>query len=387
AWAAGSLQGLSTVGSGLRTTAGQTAVILPGMPTSSGPSPYAYFFVDLNGAVSGVDTVYVADDRAIASGGGVQRWNYNGTTWSLVYTLTAGLTAGTRGLTGVVDLSGNPVLFATTADSTSKLVTVTDMGSSSAFSTLATAGVNTAFRGVVFAPQNGTTPTPTPTPTPAGTPTPIPTPTPTPTIVPIHDIQGSGSTSPLNGQTLTTTGIVTALRSNGFFLESPDANADVDTNTSEGIFVFTSSAPAAPIVVGNSVQVTATVQEFVPSADPFSPSTTELITPSVSLLSTGNALPSPHTITASETLVNDLNNLEKYEGMRVHVDTLVAESGSQGNVNETNATSSSTGIFYGVIPGVARPFREAGIRVLDPVPTPYPSGVVPANVPRFDFNP
>src|SRR5207248_6890528 len=36
---------------------------------------------------------------------------------------------------------------------------------------------------------------------------------------------------------------------------------------------------------------------------------------------------------------------------------------------------------------VARPFREPGIEVGDPVPTPYPSGPAPANVPRFDFNP
>ena len=172
---------------------------------------------------------------------------------------------------------------------------------------------------------------------------------------------------------MTTAGIVTALRSNGFFLQTPDANIDGNANTSEGIFVFTSSAPPGAAAVGNSVQVTGTVQEFIPGSDPFSPSQTEIISPSVAALSSGNSLPVPHTITPAETLVNDLNNLEKYEGMRVHVESLIAVSGTQGNISETNATSTSTGIFYGVIPGVARPFREPGIRILDPVPTPYPT--------------
>ncbi len=203
----------------------------------------------------------------------------------------------------------------------------------------------------------------------------------------IHDIQGSGNSSPIVGSSVNTTGIVTGLRSNGFFIQEPDATVDADPNTSEGVFVFTSSAPPAAAAVGNSVLVTATVSEFIPTADPSSPPQTELTSPTTSLLSTGNTLPTPHTITASETLVNDLNNLEKYEGMRVTVSSLTAVSGTQGSKNEANATSTSTGIFYGVITGVARPFREPGIEVPDPVPTPYPSGSAPANVPRFDFNP
>lgn len=99
------------------------------------------------------------------------------------------------------------------------------------------------------------------------------------TLTPIHTIQGSGSTSPLAGNAVTTSGIVTGLRSNGFFIQEPDASVDADPNTSEGIFVFTSSAPPATAAIGNSVTVGGTVQEFVPSADPFSPPATELITP------------------------------------------------------------------------------------------------------------
>jgi predicted extracellular nuclease len=199
---------------------------------------------------------------------------------------------------------------------------------------------------------------------------------------PIHDIQGSANTSPLVGQTLTTTGIVTALRSNGFFLQTPDANADADPNTSEGIFVFTSSAPPAAAAIGNDVNVSGTVTEFIPVSDPTSPPLTEITSPTVSVNSTGNPLPVAVTITAADTQVNNVNNLERYEGMRIAVGSLTVVEPTGGAISEANATSTSTGAFYGVITGVARPFIEPGIPATSSVPPPNP-----ANVPRFDTNP
>ncbi|MCA1602675.1 MAG: hypothetical protein LC776_13880, partial [Acidobacteria bacterium] len=93
----------------------------------------------------------------------------------------------------------------------------------------------------VTANGGGPTPTPTPTPPPGPSPTPTPTPTPTPVpITPICQIQGSGTASPLAGANVTTEGVVTGLRSNGFFIQQEAC--DVDTETSDGIFVFTSSA-------------------------------------------------------------------------------------------------------------------------------------------------
>ncbi len=97
-----------------------------------------------------------------------------------------------------------------------------------------------------------------------------------PPAIAIHDIQGPGTASPLVGQVVATTGIVTGRKSNGFFLQAPDAEADADPATSEGIFVFTGAAPPAGAAVGNGVRVAATVQEFVPSSDPSSPPMTEL---------------------------------------------------------------------------------------------------------------
>src|SRR5262249_6557955 len=57
----GSTVRIGTVGTGLPTTAGQTITNLPGISPSTG-SPYAFFLADLNAAVAGFDTLYVADD-------------------------------------------------------------------------------------------------------------------------------------------------------------------------------------------------------------------------------------------------------------------------------------------------------------------------------------
>ena len=83
--------------------------------------------------------------------------------------------------------------------------------------------------------------------------------------VPIHDVQGPGAASPIVGANVTVPGIVTAVTSDGFFLQTPDAVVDADPATSQGIFVVASSAPAA--VVGCQCSVTGTVSEFVPGTD------------------------------------------------------------------------------------------------------------------------
>lgn len=61
-------------------------------------------------------------------------------------------------------------------------------------------------------------------------------------LLPIHAIQGKGARSPLEGQVVATSGIVTARRSAGFFLQAPDGEADADPSTSEGVYVYTGSA-------------------------------------------------------------------------------------------------------------------------------------------------
>ena len=200
----------------------------------------------------------------------------------------------------------------------------------------------------------------------------------------VHDIQGPGSTSPLVGATVSTRGIVTARKSNGFFLQTPDGDADADPQTSEGIVVFTGSTVYAAAVVGSLVQVTGVVQEFVPGADPVQPPLTEIASVSqVVSVATGQPLPAPIAIAA-----NDLNPgsafeaLERVEGMRVSFASLTVTGPTLGFIAEPSATASSSGVFYAVVTGVPRPFREPGIQVPDPLPAGAPS-----TIPRFDANP
>ncbi|MEX0268712.1 endonuclease/exonuclease/phosphatase family protein [Leptolyngbyaceae cyanobacterium UHCC 1019] len=111
-----------------------------------------------------------------------------------------------------------------------------------------------------------------------------------PSTTRIHDIQGAAHRSPLLGQTVTAVpGIVTVVRSNGFYLQDP--NPDTNDATSEAIFVFTSSAP--PVAVGDAIVVNGTVSEFRPggSGGTNNLSLTQLISPTITKLSSGNALP------------------------------------------------------------------------------------------------
>ena len=204
-------------------------------------------------------------------------------------------------------------------------------------------------------------------------------------VVPIHDVQGAGATSPFANQFVTLEGVVTGRKGNGFFLQASDAEADANALTSEGVFVFTSSAPPAAAAVGNRVRVQGTVIEYIPAADPNQLPLTEISgSPLVTELSTGNALPMPVAITVAMTNpAGGLGQLEHLEGMRVSVASLTTIAGSEGNATPHNATGSVNGIIHAVVTGVARPFREPGIQAPDAAPG---GGTTPP-IPRWDANP
>lgn len=143
--------GVSKVGAGLPTAAGQTATNLTGNVT--GASPYGFYFADLSADVPGVDVVYVADDRS--ADGGIQKWSLVNNAWTLNGTISGATTAGLRGLNGSV--AGTTVSLV--ASSSSSLYVLADnAGYNAAPSTaaipaaVATASANTAFRGLAFAP-------------------------------------------------------------------------------------------------------------------------------------------------------------------------------------------------------------------------------------------
>ncbi|MDQ3511932.1 MAG: nuclease, partial [Pseudomonadota bacterium] len=200
----------------------------------------------------------------------------------------------------------------------------------------------------------------------------------------IAQIQGNGLVSPHDKAIVVTEGIVTARKfNNGFFLQS--ANDDGNAATSEGIFVFTGSAPPASAALGNLVRVTATVEEFVPSSNPNQLTITELISPTIEVLGTGLALPAAIELGQAELGPDALpGTLERLEGMRVSLAGSVVVAASGGSIQERFATSSSDGVFHVVLPEVARPFREPGIGALDVALTTLPAG---KNPPVFDTNP
>ncbi|WP_406345126.1 endonuclease/exonuclease/phosphatase family protein [Streptomyces sp. NBC_00648] len=116
----------------------------------------------------------------------------------------------------------------------------------------------------------------------------------------IHDIQGTTRTSPLAGkQVAEVPGVVTGVRtygsSKGFWFQ--DTAPDDNPATSEGVFVFTGSAPT--VAVGDAVLVSGTVTEYVPGGlSSGNQSLTQISKPTVTVVSPGNALPTPVTVTA-----------------------------------------------------------------------------------------
>jgi predicted extracellular nuclease len=107
----------------------------------------------------------------------------------------------------------------------------------------------------------------------------------------IRDIQGRAHLSPKNSQSATAVpGIVTAVGTTGFWMQ--DASPDADPATSEGVFVSTGSAPGRSI--GDSVTVSGTVSEYRSGgASSANLTLTEITSPSVTLVATGQPLPAP----------------------------------------------------------------------------------------------
>lgn len=154
----------------------------------------------------------------------------------------------------------------------------------------------------------------------------------------IHDIQGTG-TAAIPG-TFTVEGIVTGVYSTlspaGFYMQEEDADADANPATSEGIFVV-STMNVSP---GDKVRVTGTAQEN--GAAP-SYQQAVLTAPAISVMSSGNPLP---TATVLNLPVTALTDFEQYEGMLVRLpDTLtVTDNYNLGRYGEINL--SKGGMVY-----------------------------------------
>ena len=203
-------------------------------------------------------------------------------------------------------------------------------------------------------------------------------------LVPIHTIQGNTpGTAAYNGQNVTTTGIVTGVTANGFYLQTKDSDADSDPSTPEGIYVYTGSGKVpATATVGTDLQVSGTVALY-PATGSMTPGT-ELDSPSgFTVLSTNQPLPAAITLTTTNPSPSGgIYQLIRYQSMRVAVPSFTATEGTQGTLDEPDETYTSNGQFWGTVTGVPRPVREPGLEVLDPLTPTEPSTIA-----RFDDNP
>lgn len=206
---------------------------------------------------------------------------------------------------------------------------------------------------------------------------------------PIHQIQGVNLSSPLTNQVVTAGGIVTHRAADGFYIQTPDANVDANPATSEGVFVFTDTVPS--VNVGDAVTVRGTVREYF--------GLTEInAVQAVTIISSGNTLPAPITLTAAWLNPRgSLRQLEPLEGMRVGAARLLVVSPIDfrktvfavlSSASRPSPVRSRTSVvakrraFRGVPTFTTRPLREPGIPISDSLPP-----GAPVNVPRFDENP
>jgi predicted extracellular nuclease len=211
-------------------------------------------------------------------------------------------------------------------------------------------------------------------------------------LTPIHTIQGTppATTSSYIGQTVNISGIVTGVRSTGFYIQAKDSDADANLATPEGIYVYTVTAPQTTYVaVGNNLQVTGVVTAPI-TATGFLASPLEIDNPTgYFVISTGNALPAPITLTSTNfSATGAYTQLLAYQSMRMTAPSFTTVSGTSGTLAETTETYISNGQFYGVLTGVARPFRAAGVDIRATLPAGAPSGTTrwtpPANVLQVD---
>jgi VCBS repeat-containing protein len=175
------------------------------------------------------------------------------------------------------------------------------------------------------------------------------------TEVAISEVQGAGDASPLAGQTVTVTAIVSGdfqdgdadagRNLGGFYLIEEVADRDDDAATSEGVFVFEGDALLTDVALGDRVTVTGTVTEFFGA--------TQISATSVEVVEAG-AVADVNALAVDVSLEDDVDgvidtgggtfraDLEAYEGMLVNLtDTLtVTETFQLDRFNEVRVSAS-----------------------------------------------
>lgn len=125
----------------------------------------------------------------------------------------------------------------------------------------------------------------------------------------ISSIQGSGANSPLLGSAVTIEAVVVADFQNtnqlgGFFAQEEDAQADGNAQTSEGIYIASTTA----VNVGDRVRISGSVAEAF--------GLTQVSNATITVCASGQSLPTPATVSLP---VTSLATFEAIEGMSVAI--------------------------------------------------------------------
>lgn len=147
----------------------------------------------------------------------------------------------------------------------------------------------------------------------------------------VWQVQGFGTSVAITTST-TVEAIVIAVyqaagQLGGFFIQEEDVDADGNPLTSDGIFVFSST----PVVIGQKVRVTGTPTDFFLASQIAS-------SPTVTILSSGNPIPTPATVTLP---LANAADYERYEGMLVNFtqELTVTEIYKLGRANEVTLSA------------------------------------------------
>ena len=185
----------------------------------------------------------------------------------------------------------------------------------------------------------------------------------------IPEIQGTAHRSAFTGERVSgVPGVVTARRSNGYYLQDPVS--DGRDATSQGIFVFTGTAPPASAAVGNAVLVNGRVDEFRPGgASSDNLSTTQLSSPVTTPAGTGTVPPTlvgpggrvpPTEVIDDDTLGDIETTMTTFDPEQDGIDFYESLEGMLTRVNDPVAVGPTSD--FGEVPTLAAGGEGASIR-------------------------
>lgn len=186
----------------------------------------------------------------------------------------------------------------------------------------------------------------------------------------IGQIQGEGQRSAFEGQTIVTEGIITAVDSNGFYIQD---RGDGNSRTSDAVFVFTGAAPQ-DVFLGDLVSVQGVVNEF--RAGTGGLSVTQISAPIVNFVASDYQLPDAVLIgeggltppsrvidndglTSYDPTTDGIDFWESLEGMRVTIDAPLVVS------NTTSDTFAETDVVASLGKGATGINDRGGITISD----------------------